>query len=178
MAIARNVDISHVARIVDPWLPLQVVTALVLMASIIHVLLVDARLILTLVDRVLVASTAAVMKVRLAWVRVERIFTAAFSRRDELLLSVHLFELGDGVLRTVWTFTRDLVRIVSDGNLTHERIVVAAACPRRRVVRLLFIYCVCVAGLSTSHLRFLRLSNLHKVVLLKLIGFVVPDRVN
>ena len=54
--------------------------SLVLVASIIHILLVEALLILmTLVDWVLVTTTAAVLQIGLAWVRGERFFS--FSSR-------------------------------------------------------------------------------------------------
>ena len=67
LAVAADVDVGHVTRVVDPRLSLQVVPAWILMIALIHVVLSVQRLLpLALVDRV---ETALAVQILLAWHR-------------------------------------------------------------------------------------------------------------
>ena len=59
LAIARNVDVGHVAGVVDPRLALQMVPHLVVVASLSHRLLVQSRLLVAFEHRVVLSYVGA-----------------------------------------------------------------------------------------------------------------------
>ena len=61
LTIARNVNISHIARVINSWLSLKMVTALVLMASLIHARNLHWVLVMALIDRIRLAVTVQVV---------------------------------------------------------------------------------------------------------------------
>jgi len=169
LPVARDIDVGHVAGVVDTRLPLYEVIRLVLLGrSIIDRLLVQRLAALVPIDWVL---GPLAVQVDLAGVRVERVLVPGdrFPCRDHESLfrgisvdtvgAIYLLELGHVGWPGV-TVAVPLIHVVANGDLAHEGVVIATSLTRdTRIVGLLVDNCTWVSTLA--HLWSLRLSHLH-----------------
>ena len=184
LAIAWDVYVSHVAGVVHSGLPLQVVAALILVASLVHTCNLHGILVVALIDCLWLAMAVQVV---LASNRIQRFFgwRDDFASRHYEIVFWCIFVQAPAPIylleRRNTTTAAMLVSlgmfIVTDWDLAHQRVVITMIRSSRWcfICDLITLFIFWITVLKRSNLGLLRFSHLNDIIFLKLFCLIFID---